>query len=59
MTDRQAALFELLSRPDDDGETRKHHLKVEGKEDRYGMVPRLAMMHIAWKWHERDEEKLR
>jgi hypothetical protein len=43
---RRQALVELLSRPDSPDLRRGHHLTVEGRPDRHGVVAELASIFI-------------
>lgn len=56
MTPRQAAILELLQRPDDDGQRRANTLKQEGKPSRFGLLILLPLVHTNLKRHERDGE---
>jgi hypothetical protein len=49
MTERQAAVIELLQLPDEaeDDQKRRHHLTVEGHEDRYRLIPEFRAISCA------------
>lgn len=46
MTEKQAAISDLLDQPDEPCLKRGHHVTVEGHERRHEQIPELAMTYI-------------
>jgi hypothetical protein len=58
--ERRLAIAKLLEQPDPPGLRRQHHLRVEGKPDRYELVPLLSAAFVQAKLlelHERRAEE--
>jgi hypothetical protein len=55
--ERRLAIVDLMSRPDGPELHRGHRLILEGKADRYRLVPRLASVFIQAKLLELSERR--
>lgn len=55
--EKRQALIDLLSLPDAPDLRRGHHRTVEGRSDRYRMLPHLAASFVQWHMMEMEERR--